>query len=163
MAFLSLLALNTVCGKKFSYVFIRREFPPNNCGLTYAFNAVFYIAYIAVPDAKAFYGLLDHVVTVRWRKLICIEFEVIPDRRYNDHKVNESALQRGIYHCYVTVMNGIERASVDAYSHLLTECPSYIVAEVHILEGDLRDAFVSAVDRLIKGISLIVYAENTSA
>ena len=34
---------------------------------------------------------------------------------------------------------------------------------MHVLEGDLRDAFVCAVDSLVKCICLIVYAENASA
>ena len=60
-------------------------------------------------------------------------------------------------------MNGIERTSVDADLHLSAECPSYVVTEMHVLEGDLGNAFVCAVDCLVKGISLIVYAENTAA
>ena len=60
-------------------------------------------------------------------------------------------------------MNGIERTSVNADIHLSAERPSYIVTEVHILEGDLCNTFVCAVYSLIKCICLIVYAENASA
>ena len=43
------------------------------------------------------------------------------------------------------------------------KCPSYVVAEMHVLERDLGNAFVSAVDCLIKSVCLIVYAKYAAS
>ena len=108
MGLFSLLFLDIVPYQEIPYIFFRSKLLKNNGSIAYAVNAVLDIAYKAVLEAKTFNSLLHHEETVRGRKLICIELEIISHRRNNDHKVNETALQCGIYHCYVTVMNGIE-------------------------------------------------------